>query len=109
MKQRSPVTVIILTLITFGIYALVWHVQTKDELNAAYGTKVPTAWLILVPFVGAIYWLWKWSEASERATGMSGVTAFLLLFVPVVGVAVMVSKFNAAKPAGFAPAFARAA
>ena len=99
MTKRSAITVIILTLVTLGIYALVWQVQTKNELNRMYGTRIPTAWILLVPFVGALYWTWKWSEGAERATGTSGITVFLLmLLVPIVGIPVMVSKFNDANP-----------
>jgi cytochrome bd-type quinol oxidase subunit 2 len=100
MTKRSPVTVVILSLITFGIYALIWQVQTKNEMNRAYGAGIPTAWLILVPFVGALYWLWKWSEGAEKATGMSTISVFLLMIlVPIVGIPVLASKFNEAKPA----------
>jgi cytochrome bd-type quinol oxidase subunit 2 len=100
MTKRSPVTVLILTLITLGIYGLVWHVQTKNEMNRAYATAIPTAWLILVPIVGALYWMWKWSEGAEKATGTSAVSSFLLMMlVPFVGIPVMVARFNDAKPA----------
>lgn len=100
MTKRSPVTVVILSLVTFGIYALIWQVQTKNEMNRAYGAGIPTAWLILVPFVGALYWLWKWSEGAEKATGMSTISVFLLMIlVPIVGIPVLASKFNEAKPA----------
>lgn len=99
MKNRSPITVLVLSLVTFGIYALIWQVQTKEEMNRTYGTNIPTAWLLLIPFVGALYWLWKWSEGAERATGTSGITVFLLMMlIPVVGIPVMASKFNAASP-----------
>ena len=100
MKNRSPIVVVLLSLITFGIYALVWHVQTKNEMNRAYDAGIPTAWLLLVPFVGPLYWTWKWCAGAERATGMSGAVVFLLMIlVPIVGIPVMVSKFNEAKPA----------
>jgi cytochrome bd-type quinol oxidase subunit 2 len=100
MNKRSPVTVVLLSLITFGIYALVWQVKTKTEMNHSYRAGIPTAWLILVPFVGALYWMWKWSEGAEKATGLSTISVFLLMIlVPIVGIPVMVSKFNEAKPA----------
>ena len=35
MTQRSPALVVVLTIITFGIYALVWYVTTKNEMNTA--------------------------------------------------------------------------
>jgi cytochrome bd-type quinol oxidase subunit 2 len=99
MTHRSPITIILLTVLTLGIWALVWQVQTKTEMNRAYGANIPTAWLLLVPIAGALYWAWKWSEGAEKATGMSGVSVFLLMMlVPIVGIPVMVSKFNTALP-----------
>ncbi len=99
MKPRSPITVVLLSVLTLGIYALVWFVRTKDELNRTYAAGIPTAWLLLVPFVGALYWTWKWSEGAEKATGTSGISVFLLMaMVPIVGIPVMVSKFNEARP-----------
>jgi cytochrome bd-type quinol oxidase subunit 2 len=100
MTKRSPITVVLLSVITFGIYALVWQVQTKNELNKSYAAGIPTAWLILVPIVGALYWMWKWSEGAEKATGTSAISVFLLMaLIPIVGIPVMVGKFNDAKPA----------
>jgi hypothetical protein len=98
MKNRSPALVIILSIVTFGIYALVWHVQTKTELNRTYAANIPTAWLVALPIVGWLYWLWMWCDGAERATEMSAVSVFLLCaLAPIVGIPVMVSKFNAAR------------
>jgi hypothetical protein len=106
MKNRSPIMVIVLSILTFGIYALVWQVQTKNEMNRTYATEIPTAWLLLVPIVGGLYWMWKWCAGLEKATGMSGVSMFLLMMlIPIVGIPVAVSKFNDAAPA---PTAARA-
>jgi cytochrome bd-type quinol oxidase subunit 2 len=100
MKHRSPIAVVLLSVVTFGIYALVWEIQTKDEMNRSYNAGIPTAWLLLVPFVGALYWSWKWCTGAEKATGMSAAAVFLLMIlVPIVAIPVMVSKFNEAKPA----------
>ncbi len=113
MKRRSPIAVILLTIITLGIYGIVWFVKTKLEMNRE-GAKIPTAWLIIIPFV-SIWWLWKYSEGvedvskGETSTG----TAFLLLFVlglfglTIIGMAVIQSQFNklvGAAPAPAAPA-----
>jgi cytochrome bd-type quinol oxidase subunit 2 len=102
MKTRSPIVVLLLSLLTFGIYALVWHIQTKEEMNKLYNAQIPTAWLLLLPFIGPLLWSWKWSAGAEKATGMSAVSVFLLMMlIPVVGIPVMVSKFNNANaPAG---------
>lgn len=105
MKARSPVTVLVLSLVTFGIYALVWQIQTKDEMNRAYGAGIPTAWLLLVPFLGPLLWMWKWSAGASQATGTPALQVFLMMaLLPIVGIPVMTSKFNAAVKPTQAPA-----
>ena len=95
MKRRSPILVLVLSIITFGIYALVWYVITKGEMNRR-GARIPTALLIIIPLVN-IYWLWKFSGGVEKVTrgGMSGAVAFLLLFfLSVIGMAIVQSSLN---------------
>lgn len=95
MKKRSPATPLLLSLITFGIYGIVWFVKTKLEMNAS-GESIPTAWLYIIPIVN-IYWLWKYAEGVEGVTknGMSKVAAFvLLLLLNVIGAIFVQSAFN---------------
>ena len=95
MKNRNPILVIFLALITFGIYSLVWYVMTKNEMNTK-GAKIPTAWLIIIPLVN-LYWLWKFCEGIEQVTnkGMTTVIAFLLVFfLGVIGMAIIQSELN---------------
>lgn len=95
MKNRSPIAVFLLIFVTFGIYGLVWQVKTKGELNSL-GAKIPTAWLIIVPFV-SIWWLWKYSEGVELVTKKetSAVMAFVLLFLlGFIGAAILQDGFN---------------
>ena len=67
MENRSLGKVFLLTLVTFGLYGIYWEVKTKGEMNAR-GATIPTAWLILVPFVN-IWWMWKYCEGVEHVTG----------------------------------------
>ncbi len=95
MKKRNPIAVAIFGFITFGIYSIYWNVKTKGQMNEK-GANIPTAWLIIVPFVN-IWWLWKWSEGVEHVTDnkMSGVIAFILEFaLGPVGDAVIQDTFN---------------
>ena len=64
MNNRSPIAVFFLTLVTLGIYGIVWFVKTKDEMNEL-GAEIPTFWLNLIPFVG-IWWMWKYAEGVEQ-------------------------------------------
>ncbi|HTB48633.1 MAG TPA: DUF4234 domain-containing protein [Verrucomicrobiae bacterium] len=95
MKHRNPAAVFFLPIITLGIYSIVWHVKTKNEMNKL-GANIPTAWLLIVPIVNW-YWLWKYSEGVEKVTGgqMSGVLAFVLLFLlGFVGMTILQTEFN---------------
>ena len=95
MQHRNPIMVIFLSLITLGIYDLVWSVRTKNEMNTK-GAQLPTAWLSIIPFV-SYFWLWKFSEGVEAVTGkrMSAAVAFcLLLFLGIVGMAIIQDKLN---------------
>jgi hypothetical protein len=95
MKRRSVVGVLILSIVTFGIYAVVWAVKTKGEMNAL-GAQIPTAWLLIIPLVN-IWWLWKYAEGVEDVSKgkMSGALAFVLLFLlGPIGMAILQSTFN---------------
>jgi hypothetical protein len=90
MKQRSPLYVVVLTLVTLGIYSIVWFVQTRREM-VSRGADIPTAWLMIVPIVN-FYWIWKWSEGVEQVTSnkMSQAMAFLLVCaLNVVGLGIL--------------------
>lgn len=95
MQKRNPVLVLVYTLISFGIYGVYWEVKTKGEMNKL-GATIPTAWLILIPFVN-IWWIWKYSEGVEHVTAgkYSAVLTFLLLWLTgMIGMAVVQDAFN---------------
>ncbi len=95
MKKRSIAAVVILSIVTLGIYSIVWSVLTKREM-VALGAQIPTAWLIIVP-VANIWWTWKYSAGVEKVTNSENNTAvvFLLLFLlGVIGIAIVQSFFN---------------
>ncbi len=54
MKNRSPLTVFFLSLLTFGIYDIYWLVVTKNELNKRTKQHVPTIWLLIFPLAPLI-------------------------------------------------------
>jgi hypothetical protein len=98
VTKRSVAAVIILTILTLGIYSLVWAVKTKNEMNSA-GASIPTAWMILIPFVGALIWYWKWCGGVEHVTGgkFSQVISFILILVlGIIGMAIIQSELNKA-------------
>lgn len=95
MRQRSPASVVILSIITFLIYWIVWLVNTKDEMNEL-GANIPSAWYLLIPVVN-VWWGWKWSEGCEIVTGgkLSASVAFVLhaLLLPI-GSGIIQVTFN---------------
>jgi hypothetical protein len=95
MSRRSVLSVFILSIVTFGAYALFWMVETKEEMNAQ-GAKIPTVWLLVVPFAN-IYFIWRYCEGVEQVSGgrLSARIAFLLLFfTSFIGPVVLQSVFN---------------
>jgi hypothetical protein len=92
MKKRSPVAVIILSIITVGIYLIYWFVKTKDEINSL-GANIPTAWLLIVP-LGNIYWLYRYCDgfSSYIKKDNLGVIWFLvaITILPVLPIIVQV-------------------
>ena len=96
MKHRSPAAVLLLPIITFGIYALYWVVATKGEINDIVTDKVPTAWLLIVP-VANFFFLWKYAAGAAEVTkgGLSQGAAFALaLLLGPIGYAIIQSSYN---------------
>jgi hypothetical protein len=95
MQPRSIAKLLILSIVTLGIYALVWMVSTKREMTTR-GADIPTTWLALVPVVG-IWWTWKYCGGVEHVTGgkTSQVMAFVVLaLLGVIGMAIIQDAFN---------------
>lgn len=96
MKQRSVLWTLVFSVITFGIYLIVWFVLTKGELNNK-GAKIPTAWLLIIPFVN-IWWMWKYYEGAQQVTNekVNAILNFLLGFFlsPLIPQALCQSEYN---------------
>ncbi|MGH9598429.1 MAG: DUF4234 domain-containing protein [Terracidiphilus sp.] len=95
MKRRSPLAVLFLPFITFGIYGFVWYVKTKNEMNSL-GAAIPSGWLLIVPFAN-IYWLWVYGTGVAQVTKgtYSALGSFLLrIFLGPIGCAILQNEFN---------------
>jgi hypothetical protein len=95
MTQRSPISVLLLTFFTFGIYGIYWMLKTKGELNER-GADIPTAWIVLVPFL-SIYWLWKYSEGVATVTNgqqSAPITLLLIWILGPIGLAITQDQYN---------------
>jgi hypothetical protein len=101
MQERSVAGVVILSIVTCGIYALYWHVATKSEMVEA-GADIPTAWLLIVP-IANIYWLWKWGGGIEHVTRgklTAPVVLLLAILLPLISMAIVQDALNQAIRAG---------
>jgi hypothetical protein len=95
MKNRNIGTMILLTIVTFGIYFLVWSVMTAREMRRQ-GADIPNSILIIIPFAN-IWWTWKYSEGVEKVTAgkVSTILSFVLLYVAgFIGIYVVQYEFN---------------
>ncbi len=95
MQKRSPLTVMLLVLVTIGIYGIVWLVKTKGEM-VEKGAEIPTAWLLIIPLAN-IYWLWKYSQGVGHVTGgkTDPILAFVLLWLlGLIGMGIIQNEFN---------------
>lgn len=90
MTQRSPIVVLILCCITFGIYPLVWMWNTGNEMNAKYNTGLPPMWQVIIPLYGILV-AWKFASAVQKVSGVSAILVFL--FFPI-GAFLAQGKFN---------------
>jgi len=96
IKKRNPIVVLLLTLITLGIYGIYWVVKTTVELREAGGKSAPNPWLLLlmlvplVNFFAMIYYYYKYSVATEEVSGGSLNRWLMFVLWIVIGIVAMV-------------------
>lgn len=85
-KHRNVALTLILSILTAGIYFIVWIILTTKELREK--TKAAPnphlLWLLLVPVVNIVIWFiysWKYSKAVNEISDFSQVGLFILLIV----------------------------
>ena len=113
-RIRNPLGVIGLTLITLGIYGIVWYYKVNKELAAmgkARGTEecgtspmtsllaITVGCLIIVPPFVSVYKTWTRLTAAERLTGTPagmepGLGFLLSLLLSPVGTYILQSNMN---------------
>jgi magnesium-transporting ATPase (P-type) len=104
IKHRSPVAIIILSIITFGIYPIYWLASTKGEINSL-GAKIPTAWLIIVP-IANIYLFYRYSEGfSIWVKKDNSPILWFLLFIVISPVAMILVQIELNKHSRSASSF----
>ena len=96
MTKRNPLVVFLLTFLTCGIYGWYWFIKTKDEMNKL-GEKIPTVWIWLIPFIGQLWWYWKYCEGVEHVSKkeLNLFLALISLFIlGPIGMAIIQEAFN---------------
>ena len=107
-EERNPALIVVLSMLTCGIYLFVWYYQTTDELRRATGDESIKPGLdILLTFVTCGIW-WVYTDyrnakkAYELATQMglgrsdqSTMALILDLFAAVVTPLILQTEYNA--------------
>ena len=90
-KIRSPLFVILVSIVTLGIYALYWHYvmfkETHEYDNQGLNGIVGLLLSIICTIVTFFVLPWQVGEARKRAGMTEGVNAIfgLLILIPFVG------------------------
>ena len=100
---RGPVKVVLLALITFGIYYIVYEYKTFDELERYRGQGISGGIALVLMFVGGGIalpflqgsYVGKLYAEDGQTAPVSGKTGFWLL-LPLIGIFVYMSKVQGA-------------
>lgn len=103
MRNRSVATVIILYIITCGIYGLYWLAVTQDDLNQTdgeTGTSGGTAVLLSIVTCGIyrIYWMYQIGRRVGRMSNNDSLNVLNLVLslfgFDVIGMAITQNDIN---------------
>lgn len=103
MKNRGIVSVVLLSIFTFGIYAIYWFYVTANALNEADKEEKPLMNFILALVLSCItfgiygiYWEYKFCKKADKVLGKdNAILAFILcLFLTPVAMAIEQSAIN---------------
>ena len=86
MKNRSVVAVVLLSIITCGIYSLYWYYVMAEDMNNADKTKpdltnfiVAILLTIITCGIYGIYWQFRFYEKSDAVTKKSNLIIYFIL------------------------------
>lgn len=108
VKQKSIALCIILSLVTCGIYGIIWFITLTDDTNTVVGrpgTSGGMAFLLSIVTCGiyTFFWAYKQGEKLDEAknakglpSGNSGIIYLLLTFfgLGIIGYALMQDSLN---------------
>lgn len=109
VEQRNVAVAIVLTIVTCGIYGLIWFVKITDEINILAQTPGETSggmalvYTILTCGIYSYFWMYKMGEKLDNislsrgmATQSRGIVYLVLSFVGlgIVSYALMQDSMN---------------
>ena len=89
-------TLILMSVLTMGLYGLVWFIRTRNEMVKHAQAQIPPNWHLVIPILNLI-WMWHWAGGVQKATNgrTTQMIAFLLVFfLGIIGMIIMQGKFN---------------
>ena len=100
IRNRSIVTCILLTIVTCGIYGLIWLAGMVDDLNAASGEANGTSGVTVVLLsivtcrIYELFWMYKAGGQVNRAKAARGMaqdsnTSILYLLLSIFGLSIV--------------------
>lgn len=99
IKKRNPAFVIIIGILTGGIYSIYWAVKTKDEIKSL-GADIPTGWLLIVPIANFYFWYKYIDGFSEFVKKDNNTLLWFLLYLVVTPVIIIIIQMELNKLAG---------
>lgn len=94
-EHRNLYMMILLSIITVGLYFFYWAYKTAKELRAQ-GNEIPTVFLAIIPLAHFYFW-YRYSEAFCKSVLKTAdhISYFLLLsLLPHIGMLIVQSKLN---------------
>lgn len=91
--EKNPITILILSLVTCGIYGIIWLYQTVDEINKGLGREEFNPMIVLVSSLvcapALVFWLYKMTQALPelaQSRGLPPVDNAMLIFILMLAV-----------------------
>lgn len=78
--KRSVARVVLLSILTMGLYGLYWFYATRVQMTKELGTEDNAGWQtvgLIVPILNwfIIYWLWRDIDKAQKKAGLDGFSA----------------------------------
>lgn len=103
MKNRSVVSVILLSIFTCGIYSIYWTYVTAEDLNSEDSNEPLMNYILAILLsvitcgIYGIYWNYKFYQKADRVTGANNLILNFILSLfgfSIVSTAVVQDQIN---------------